>query len=76
MEMRCFRKVLGISYRDHMTNKAVRKIIIQHTVPYEELLAIVRRRKLQWYGYIIRSSGLAKTSRAQCKEQEEEADKR
>ena len=29
--------------------------------PHEELLTIVKRRKLQWYGHVTRSSGLAKT---------------
>ena len=28
---------------------------------YEDLLTIVKRRKLQWYGHVCRSSGLAKT---------------
>ena len=27
----------------------------------EDLLTIVKRRKLQWYGHVSRSSGLAKT---------------
>ena len=29
--------------------------------PHEDLLIIVERRKLQWYGHVSRSSGLAKT---------------
>ena len=29
-------------------------------MPYEDLIAIVRKRKLRWYGHIIRSTGLAK----------------
>ena len=29
--------------------------------PHEDLLTIVKRRKLQWYGHVFRSSGLAKT---------------
>ena len=29
--------------------------------PYEDLLIIVKRRKLQWHGHVSRSSGLAKT---------------
>ena len=29
--------------------------------PHEDLLTIVKRRKLQWYGHASRSSGLAKT---------------
>ena len=35
---------------------------IQQTIgPHEDLLTIVQRRKLQWYGHVSRSSGLAKT---------------
>ena len=29
--------------------------------PHEDLLTIVKRRKLQWYGHVSRSSGLAKS---------------
>ena len=29
--------------------------------PHEDLLTIVKRRKLQWYGHVSRSLGLAKT---------------
>ena len=29
--------------------------------PHEDLLSIVKRRNLQWYGHVSRSSGLAKT---------------
>ena len=29
--------------------------------PHEDLLTIVKRSKLQWYGHVSRSSGLAKT---------------
>ena len=35
--------------------------IQQATGPHEHLLTIVKRRKLQWYGHVTRSSGLAKT---------------
>ena len=28
--------------------------------PHEDLLTVVKRRKLQWYGHVSRSSGLAK----------------
>ena len=60
MEMRCYRKVLHISYKDHVTNEEVRAKIQQAIEPHEDL-TIVKRRKLQWYGYVSRSSGLAKT---------------
>ena len=32
----------------------------QATGPHEDLLTIVKKRKLQWYGHVSRSSGLAK----------------
>ena len=61
MEMRCYRKILHISYKDHVTNEEVRAKIQQAIGPHEDLLAILKRRKLQWYGHVSRSSGLAKT---------------
>ena len=61
MEMRCYRKILRISCKDHITNEEVRAKIQQAIGPHEDLLTIVKRRKLQWYGHVSRSSGLAKT---------------
>ena len=60
MEMRCYRKILYISYKDHVTNEEVCAKIQQAIGPREDLLTIVKRRKLQWYGHVFRSSGLAK----------------
>ena len=48
MEMRCYRKILHISYKDHVTNEEVRAKIQQATGPHEDLRTIVKRRKLQW----------------------------
>ena len=61
MEMRCYRKILHISYKDHVTNEEVRAKTQQAIGPHENLLIIIKRRKLQWYGHASRSSGLAKT---------------
>ena len=61
MEMRCYRKILRIPYKDHVTNGEVRAKIQQAIRPHEDLLTIVKRRKLQWYGHVSHSSGLAKT---------------
>ena len=61
MEMRCHRKILRISYRDHVTNEEVRAKIQQAIGRHEDLLTIVKRRKLQWCGHISRPSGLANT---------------
>ena len=43
MEMRCYRKVLHISYKDHVTNEEVRAKIQQAIGPYEDLLTIVKK---------------------------------
>ena len=40
MEMRCNRKVLRISYKDHVTNEEVRAKIQQAIGPHEDLLTI------------------------------------
>ena len=52
MEMRCYSKIRHISYKDHVTNEEVRAKIQQAIGPHEDLLTIVRRRKLQWYGHV------------------------
>ena len=59
MEMRWFRKLLRISYRDHITN--VKAAIGNAIGSYEDLLISVKKRKMKWYGHVKRSSGLAKT---------------
>ena len=59
--MRCYRKVLRILYKARVTNEEVRAKIQQAIGPHEDLLIIVKRHKLQWYGHVSRSSGLAKT---------------
>ena len=62
MEMRCYRKILCISYKDSVTNEEDRAKVQQAIGPHEDLLIIVMRRKLQWYGHVSRSSGLDKTN--------------
>ena len=48
MEMRCYRKILRISYKDYVTNKEVRAKIQLAIGPHEDPLTIVKRRKLKW----------------------------
>ena len=43
MEMRCFRKLLGISYRDHITNEEVKARIGNAIGPNEDLLTAVKK---------------------------------
>ena len=61
MEKRYYRKILRISYKDYVTNEEVRAKIQQVIGLHEYPLTIAKRRKLQWYGHVSRSSGLAKT---------------
>ena len=44
--MMCYRKILRISYKDHVTNEEVRAKIQQAIGPHEDVLSIVRTRKL------------------------------
>ena len=60
-EIRCYRKLLRISYIDHVINEEVRAEIQQAIGQHEDLLTIVNRRKLQWYGHASPSPCLAKT---------------
>ena len=59
--MRCCRKILHISYKDHVTNEEVCAKIQQAIGPHEDLQTIVKRHKLQWCDHVSRSLCLAKT---------------
>lgn len=61
LEMRCYRRLLGISYMQHITNDQVRQTITQAIGQHDDLLTVVKKRKLRWFGHITRSTGLAKT---------------
>ena len=61
IEMRCYRRLLNISYKDHVTNEDVRNRIQNAIRVHDDLLTLVKKRKLRWYGHISRSSGMAKT---------------
>ena len=47
MEMRCYRKILCISYKDLFTNEEVHANIQQVIGPHKDLLTIIKRCKLQ-----------------------------
>ena len=52
MEMRCFRNLLGVSYKDHISNEQILTMIRQEIGHYDDLLATVKKRKLEWYGHM------------------------
>ena len=63
LEMRCYRnnrRLLNISYKDHVTNEEVHNRI-QKATGVQDDLTMVKKRKLRWYGHISKSSGKAKT---------------
>ena len=51
-------KLLNISYKDHITNVEVRNKIQEAIVKFYELPALVKKRKLRWFGHVSRSSGV------------------
>ena len=61
LELRCYRRLLNISYKDHVMNQEVCNRIQNATGMHGDLLTMVKKRKLSWYGHISRSSGMAKT---------------
>ena len=76
MEMRCYRKILHISYKNHVTNEEVCAKIQQAIGPHEDLLTIVKRRKLQWYGlFLIHHAWPKPSCKARWKREEDKADK-
>ena len=60
-EMRCYLMLLNISYKDHATNEEVRRKIQAVIGEYDEILTLVKKRKLRWFGHVSRSYGLGKT---------------
>ena len=61
LETRCLRKLLRISYRKLKTSDYVRSLLRSLVAPQEPLLATVRRRKLAWFGHVMRHVTLSKT---------------
>ena len=60
--MKCYRRLLNISYKDRVINEEVCSRIQASVGDYDELLTLVKKRKLRWFGHVSRSSGLAKTT--------------
>merc|ERR1711860_267552 len=50
-EMRCYRQLLGIDYKQHVSNVSVRKIVTSEIGKHQELLEIVTTRKMKWFGH-------------------------
>ena len=78
-ELRCYWRLLNISYKSHVTNEEVHRKIQAAIGEHDELLTLVKRRKLRWFGHVSRSSGLTKTTlqgTVKGKKKEKEADRK
>ena len=51
-EIRCFRRLLNIPYKDHVTNEEVRRKTQAAIEDYDELLIFVKKGMLRWFGHI------------------------
>ena len=60
-EMKCLRRLLGISWQEKKTNEFVRATIKQKVGKQEELLTTVKRRKMAWFGHVTRHQNMSKT---------------
>ena len=68
-EMRCYRRLLNISYKNHVTNEEVRRKIQAAIGECDELLTLVKKRKLRWFGHVSRSSGHSERKKRQTEEE-------
>ena len=60
-EMRCYRRLHYLSYTDHVATENFPRQIQVANGKYNQLLTLVKKRKLSWFGHISKSSGLPKT---------------
>ena len=60
-EFRCYRHMLQIPYAAHIANESIKNQIDATTGKSERLLGTVRKRKLRWFGHLVRQhNSLAK----------------
>ena len=57
VDLRCFRRTLGIMWKQRITNVEVQRRITNEVGEHEPLLETARRRKLQWFGHTSRRVG-------------------
>lgn len=60
-EMKCYRRILNITFHDHITNQAVKDRLAPILNNKDDLLTVVKKRKLKWYGHVSRGQGMATT---------------
>ena len=56
-----YRRFLNISCKHHVINEDVRRKIQEAIGKYDELLTLVKKRTLRWFGHVSRFTDLVKT---------------
>ena len=51
-----------ITFHDHITNQAVKDKLAPILNNKDNLLTVVKKRKLKWYGHVSRGQGMATTN--------------
>ena len=51
-EMRCYRRILNISYKNHVINEEGRRKVQAAFGEYDKLLTLVKKLKLRWFGRV------------------------
>ena len=60
-ENKCMRKILQISYLEHKTNEYVWDRINSIAGHQETIITTIKRRKMTWFGHVLRHDTLAKS---------------
>ena len=60
-EMKCLRRLLGISWQERKTNEFVRATIKKKVGKQEELLSIIKMMKMAWFGHVTCHQTMSKT---------------
>ena len=60
-DMKSLRKILNIPWHAYKTNEYVLRLTEDLAGPVEPAIITIKRRKLQWFGHIVRHQSLAKT---------------
>ena len=58
--MKCYHRILNITFHDHITNQAVKDRLTPILNNKDDLLTVVKKRK-KWYGHVSRGEGMATT---------------
>ena len=74
--MRCYRRLLNILHKNRVTDEEVCRKIQAAVREYDELLTMVKKRKIRRFGHVSRYFALAKTILQGTVKEKEKADRR